>query len=210
MRHGTSACATTLVSMLAPSEGLRCPRRDRRWGVDYSAMKAFLIALALVAVASSVRATDAVSAGELVIEPATLICLGFEWDITGDDNRNATVDVSYRPSGQATWMTGMPLLRMGGEQIIRAPYTVPNKFAGSILDLQPATEYEVRLVMKDPDGVDGDAVQTRKVRTRGEPKAADGGRVLHVYPPNYTGKKQQPAFAGLMDAYYGPGLGDWN
>ena len=53
----------------------------------------------------------------------------------------------------------MPLLRMGGEQIIRAPYTVPDRFAGSILDLQPDTEYEVRLTMKDPDGVSGQAVQ---------------------------------------------------
>ena len=63
-------------------------------------MKAFLIVLALIAVSSSVRATDAVGAGQFVIEPATLICLGFEWDITGDDNRNATVDVSYRAAGQ--------------------------------------------------------------------------------------------------------------
>ena len=103
-------------------------------------MKAFLIVLALIAIAPSVRATDAVSAGQLVIEPATLICLGFEWDITGDDNRNATVDVSYRASGQTTWMTGMPLLRMGGEQIIRAPYTVPNRFAGSILEVITADD----------------------------------------------------------------------
>ena len=72
---------------------------------------------------------------------------------------------------------------MGGEQIFRAPYTVPDRFAGSILDLEPDTEYEVRLTMKDPDGVSGQAVQTTKVRTRGEPKAAAGGRVLHVYPP---------------------------
>ena len=92
---------------------------------------------------------------------------------------------------------------MGGERIFRAPYTVPDRFAGSILDLEPDTEYEVRLTMKDPDGVDGQAVQTAKVRTRAEPKAPAGGRVLHVYPPTWKGPKQEPNFTGLMAAYYG-------
>ena len=36
--------------------------------------------------------------GELVIEPPTLINLGFEWLIQGDDNRNASVAVSFRRS----------------------------------------------------------------------------------------------------------------
>ena len=39
---------------------------------------------------------DAVKAGVLVVEPPTLICLGFEWEIAGDQNRNATVAVAYR------------------------------------------------------------------------------------------------------------------
>ncbi len=109
----------------------------------------------------------------------------------------------------------MPLLRMGGEKTGRAAeqlsYTVPDEFAGSILDLEPDTQYEARLTMADPDGVTGQAVQTAKVRTRGEPKAAVGGRVLHVYPPTWRGTKEEPAFTGLMAAYYGSGgTGDWN
>ena len=102
-------------------------------------MKTILVVLALAAVAPTVRAANGVAPGQFVIEPATLICFGFEWDITGDDNRNATVEVSYRVSGQTAWIDGMPLLRMGGERIMRAPYTVPDRFAGSILDLQPDT-----------------------------------------------------------------------
>jgi hypothetical protein len=122
------------------------------------------------------------------------------------------VDLSYRVSGQTAWKDGMPLLRMGGEKIFRAPYTVPSGFAGSLIDLEPDTEYEVRLTMKDPDGVTGQAVQTTKVRTRGEPKAAVGGRVLHVYPLTWGNRpKDQPAFTGLMAAYTGyVGTGDWN
>jgi hypothetical protein len=153
---------------------------------------------------------QAAKAGRFVVEPPTLICLGFEWEITGDDNRNATVGVSYRASGSGAWRDALPLLRMGGERIFRAPYTVPHKFAGSIMDLEPDTEYEVRLTMKDPEGVSGQAVQTVKVRTRGEPKAATGGRLLHVYPPSWRAAKQEPNFTGLMAAYAGAGTGDWN
>ena len=151
-----------------------------------------------------------VTAGALIVEPPTLICLGFEWEISGDDNRSATVDVTYRKSGEKVWRDALPLLRMGGEKIFRAPYTVPDRFAGSILDLEPDTEYEVQLTMKDADGVSGQATQLRKVRTRGEPKAATGGRVLHVYPPTWRGTKEEPNFTGLMAAYAGAGTGDWN
>ena len=155
-------------------------------------------------------ATNAVHAGPFIVEPPTLICLGFEWEITGDANRNATVDVSYRKAGTAAWKDALPLLRIGGEKIFRAPYTVPDRFAGSILDLDPDTEYEVRLTMKDPDGLSGQAVQTVKVRTRAEPRAATGGRVLHVYPPGWRAAKEEPNFTGLMAAYAGAGTGDWN
>ena len=63
--------------------------------------------------------------------------------------------------------------------------------------------------MRDPDGVRGEAVHTVKVRTRGEPKAAQDGRILHVYPPGWRGPKQEPAFTGLKKAYFGSGNGDW-
>jgi hypothetical protein len=158
----------------------------------------------------SVQPANAVTAGRLIVEPPTLICLGFEWEISGDANRNSSVSVEYRRSGDGAWKQGMPLLRMGGEQIFRAPYTVPHRFAGSIIDLEPDTEYEVRLTMNDPDGTNGQRLQTRRIRTRGEPKAASGGRVLHVYPPAWRGPREEPAFTGLMAAYAGAGTGDWN
>ena len=40
------------------------------------------------------------------------------------------------------------------------------------------------------------------VRTRAEPQAVAGGKVYHVYPPGYNGPKQEPAFTGLLAAYY--------
>jgi hypothetical protein len=96
-------------------------------------MQTILVLLALLTLAPTVRAAKAtgehgqtrvnngVTPGQFVTEPATLICLGFEWDIAGDDNRNAAVEVRYRVSGQTAWIEGMPLLRIGGERIMRAP-----------------------------------------------------------------------------------------
>ena len=160
------------------------------------------------------EAYNEVSAGEFKIERPTLICLGFEWAVSGDENRNSVVEVSYRKSGEAAWKQGMPLFRMGGEKVFRKDlgldHTVPEMFAGSILDLEPDTEYEARFEMRDPDGVKGEAVKTVKVRTRAEPKALRNGRVLHVYPPAWKGPKQEPSFVGLKKAYYGSGNGDWS
>jgi hypothetical protein len=81
----------------------------------------------------------------------------------------------------------------------------PNMFAGSILDLEPDTAYEARFTMSDPDGIAAQTgkvvVKTVTVRTRPEPKTFVGGRVFHVYPPNYSGPKIEPAFDALMCAY---------
>jgi hypothetical protein len=78
----------------------------------------------------------------------------------------------------------------------------PNMFAGSVFDLDPGTEYECRLTLVDPDGVDGAAEKIVTVKTRPEPTPYTGGKTYHVYPPGYDGQKQQPAFTGLLGAYY--------
>src|SRR5438552_3036031 len=67
-------------------------------------------------VAAAARDTR-VTAGELVIENPTLINLGFEWLIQGDDNRNAQVAVSYRKQGDTQWKSALPLLHLQGERI---------------------------------------------------------------------------------------------
>src|SRR6185295_8804505 len=122
----------------------------------------------------------------------------------GDDNRNATVAVSYRKKGEPAWKDGLPLLRIGNERINdnALQYITPNGFAGSIFELDPDTVYEARFVMSDPDGIAGKAETLVTVRTRAEPTPAAGGKVYHVYPPDYKGQKQEPAFTGLLGAYY--------
>jgi hypothetical protein len=156
--------------------------------------------------------------GEFSVEPPTLVSLGFEWKISGDDNRTAHVDVAYRKPGEPQWRPALPLMRLQREEIGVAPgpgaegggqarfplfkYTAANMFAGSILNLDPDTEYECRFTLADPDGVSGLAEKTVIVRTRKEPQPAAGGHVYHVYPVGWEGPKQEPAFTGLMAAYY--------
>ena len=176
-----------------------------------------LLVLLVWPLAAQTGAQRAVTAGEFVAEPPTLVSLGFEWKISGDDNRDARVDVTYRRKGEQQWRKALPLMRSQREQIGIAPgpgaagseprfplfkYTAANMFAGSILNLEPDTEYECRFNLSDPDGVAGSAEKIVTVRTRKEPQPAEGGHLYHVYPVDWQGPKKEPAFTGLMAAYY--------
>jgi hypothetical protein len=183
----------------------------RHWGIVHRkrglALKkvafALLLSCLFAATAAAAPAVNKVAAGELVTDPPTLINLGFEWLIEGDDNRNAQVTVSYRKKGETAWKTGMPLLRLSGERVYQSEgvfnLKTPNMFAGSILDLEEGTAYEVRLSLSDPDG--GGTVRVVTAKTRSEPKPATGGRTYHVYPRDWTGAKEPGSFNDLMCAY---------
>jgi hypothetical protein len=166
-------------------------------------MRTYLV-LGLLLSTIVLQAANTTTAGEFIAERPTLVSLGFEWHIDGDDNHNAAVSVFYRKKGDQAWKEGLPLLRLDHERINEnsLQYIVPNMFAGSIFDLEPGTDYECRLVLADPDGVDGKAENIVTVHTRPEPKPATGGKVYHVYPPGFNGQKQEPAFTGLLGAYF--------
>ncbi|HEY7379493.1 MAG TPA: Ig-like domain-containing protein [Steroidobacteraceae bacterium] len=115
----------------------------------------------------------AISVGQIVVDPPTLEVLGVSLPITsGDTNHNATVNVSYRRSGDTTWLSALPLLRVRPELLSQedpTPFNVPEQFAGSIFDLAPDTEYEILLDVQDPDG--GSTTRTATARTRPTPLA---------------------------------------
>jgi hypothetical protein len=58
---------------------------------------------------------------------------------------------TYKKIAETAWRKALPLLRVGGEQIGRdrekLKYIVPDAFAGSILNLTPGTDYDVRLTL---------------------------------------------------------------
>lgn len=170
--------------------------------------------LLLTIAAACAHAQNGTQAGRFVVEHPTLLNLGFEWAISGDANRNAAVAVQFRAAGETAWRPAMPLVRIGGENVYRRrenlDYKVPDGFAGSILNLQPGTEYECEFKLTDPDGATGETTHRVKVKTRSEPQPSTAGRTLHVYPADYQGKRIEPSFTGILQAYYGAGLGDWS
>src|SRR2546428_11995451 len=74
-----------------------------------------LLYLFLAAVGAD--AENSTVAGRFVVEHPTLLNLGFEWEIRGDTNRNATVAVQFRAVGETAWRGARPLVRIGGAEV---------------------------------------------------------------------------------------------
>jgi hypothetical protein len=182
-------------------------------------MRVFLVAFLFLFVASgAIRATDeAKPLAEPVLDPPTRHCLGVYWIVQGDDNKTARVAVAYRPSDTTTWCRGMNLFRVekGSNMLEKGESTVcvpPDAwlFAGSLFNLSPDTQYELRLNLSDPDG--GTAERTLTARTAAEPVAPPGMHVYHVVPDSEndhgsgTGTAADP-FHGLKTAQAAAKLG---
>lgn len=113
---------------------------------------------------------------------ATIHSLGFEWDLAGDTDHDATCAVSWREKGDAEWVEGFPLMRIDYQgwyaaQTARQAY---NMVAGSVMFLEPGTQYEVKLTLNDPDG--GGETREQSLTTRPVPTPGRALRTLHVRP----------------------------
>jgi hypothetical protein len=159
--------------------------------------RACVFLLSLVSVCLAGEATDvpartvALVPGRFYLERPTLNCLGFQWYTSGDDNKDATAEVTFRKVGEKDWRKGFTPWRLNGQQCVgyvKDIYTPEHMFAGSIFDLQPDTEYEFKVTLSDPDGVRGEREETVKVKTRGVPQAPVNGRILHLggRKPDFT------------------------
>jgi hypothetical protein len=167
-------------------------------------------------------------AGEPQLERPTLRSLGVSWIVRGDDDQDAAVRLDFRRAGDSRWAVGAPLFRVErGAHVMEkngSQLDVPADgwlFAGSVLLLEPGTDYELRLSLHDPDG--GAATRVLKARTRAEPVLPGRVRTRHVAPGDGggTGTEGDP-FRGLDAAaraaapgdlfLLGPGVyeGTWN
>jgi hypothetical protein len=95
-------------------------------------------------------ADDVLHPGTVNVDRPTVVTLGVQLLVTGDDDHNARVAVRYRPSGDPVWRDAMDLFRVHPEDVVGR--TVPEQFAGSIFDLTPGATYDVELHATDVDG----------------------------------------------------------
>ena len=104
----------------------------------------------------------------------TIENLSIEWPISGDDNNNGSVAVRYRKTGQSGWTNSAPLLRVPAG--VNGGFSWQNKHAGSILNVDAGTRYDVELALTDPDG--GNVTRIISASTRPWPVSAEQGTVV--------------------------------
>jgi hypothetical protein len=123
---------------------------------------------------------NATSRGAVSTPYPTITNLAIEWLISGDDNYNASCTVRFRKAGSSAWRDGMPLKRVAaGQSEGTTPiYSWPNKFSGSIFNLQPNTAYEIALSLVDPDGGAKDTTVT--ATTRPVPRTNSSCEIIDV------------------------------
>jgi hypothetical protein len=143
------------------------PAPPVRYNIRMSRIKHVWIA-ALLLVPAAALAQNATTPGAVTTPYPTLINLSVEWAITGDDDNDGVVTVRFRQTGAAGWRDALPLRRVPAGST--EGFSWDNKHSGSILDLQPDTEYEIELSLADPDG--GSDTRTVTARTRPVPRAA--------------------------------------
>ena len=137
--------------------------------------------IAVLISGTSVMAQKATIPGRITTPYPTLVNLAVEWEIQGDNNMNGKVTVQFREKSHKEWNTGMSLFRVpAGENI---GFKWVNKHSGSIFDLKPDTEYEIRLTLTDPDG--GSTERITVARTRPVPEIGSNAEIIELNPGRY-------------------------
>lgn len=111
---------------------------------------------------------------------STIHSISIEQDIDGDNDHDAVCTVQYRATGSIKWKNALPLMRVNFSEAV-----TKNMMAGSIMFLDPGTEYEVRLDYLDPDG--GSWLYDIQVATRPMPDKPASGNIYYVEPGSGEG-----------------------
>lgn len=107
----------------------------------------FLGALLVVAFTSEVRAQDRIESVGEATATSTFESIGVILPFSGDDDRDASCSVRFRESGASEWRDGLDLWVDH-----RTDRRESREFRGSLVHLEPGTEYEIELTYSDPDG----------------------------------------------------------
>jgi len=130
---------------------------------------------------------------------ATLHSLGFEWDLIGDSDHDATCQVRYRAVGSAAWRQALDALRVDydGYYADTKADRAYNMVAGSVFFLVPGTPYEVELTLADPDG--GGVRRVVEIATPPVP-VLPTGKVVFVHADSTSGDGSHEAPLSLAHA----------
>ncbi len=161
--------------------------------------KLFLFFLLFTRFSMSILAQETIKAEEPIIDPPTFRSLAFRWIIEGDEELTTLVLVQYRKKDTKDWKFALPLSRIDGDVVDRehGPFKTGNLFSGSILQLEPATQYEVQLKLTNSDGSYKE--KTVEVSTRTPEENFKPQKVLHLYPENYSGEMLKPSYTDLNE-----------
>ena len=155
--------------------------------------------------------------GEPRLDRPTLHSLGVSWIVREDDGRTASIGLEYRRVGTSAWRKGAPLARVerGAHAMGRfgSRFDVPADgwlFAGSVLLLEPATRFELKLTLLDARGrKTGTSSRVLQAQTRAEPRIPPGVRRRHVIPGSGGGSgTEADPYRGLAAAHSGSRPGD--
>jgi hypothetical protein len=121
---------------------------------------------------------NAVLPGELNIEPPTLICLGFEWKIEGDINRNAQVEMAYTAYSIADKRAAAPIIWHAPQSDVMADFELKN----------PALEYKSLKSFSNETGQELHAIEV------------DYDDFINVQEPSFKAyQERNPGFFPIYD-----------
>ncbi len=100
---------------------------------------------------AAASAQNAVTPG-LVYTESSLVNIGVNWSIAGDDDLDARCSIRFRRTGETSWRPGLDLMRTHTNLYGYANDRPDNRFAGSVFFLEREAAYELELTLIDPDG----------------------------------------------------------
>ncbi|MBL7697808.1 MAG: right-handed parallel beta-helix repeat-containing protein [Chitinophagaceae bacterium] len=141
----------------------------------------FVLLLLTIGLNGRLLAQKNIVPGKIDVPYPTLIHLAFEWYFEGDNNNNSSATIMFRENSAADWREGMPLRRI--EKGEYEGFQWKNRYSGSLFDLKPGTQYEIRLTISDPDG--GGVERTVEVATRKVPDPRINTEIIDIEPGDY-------------------------
>jgi len=170
-------------------------------------MRALFIGLSILFISTNSFSQNAVSAGTVRIDE-TFEHVSILYNISGDINLNSTLSINYRLNGSGSaFQPGAMTMRAHPGLIIDGSSTSRNYHAGSVMFLQPATSYDVQLILSDPNG--GSITSTIVATTKSIPQSSASANLKYIVPGNGggSGSSANP-FQGIQSAIATAQAGD--